>query len=155
MKITLGDLSDERVQRLLREHLSGMHESSPPGTVYALDFSGLAAPDICFFTAWDGETLLGMGALRELALDAGEIKSMRTDSAHLRKGVARALLEHILTIAKERGYRRLSLETGSGDPFEAALALYRHYGFVEGPAFGDYKPSPFNQFLHLGLGEQP
>ena len=151
MKITPGDLGDERVLDLLRAHLASMHENSPPGSVYALDLTGLTGPDISFFTAWDGETLLGMAALKELNSTAGEIKSMRTDEAHLRKGVAAMLLKHILTLAKERGYRRLSLETGSGGAFEPALALYRKYGFVNGNAFGAYQSSAFNQFMHLDL----
>ena len=151
MKITPGDLTDERVLDLLRAHLSSMHENSPPGSVYALDLSGLSGPDISFITAWEGEALLGMAALKELDPKAGEIKSMRTDEAHLRKGVAARLLEHILTVARERGYRRLSLETGSGEAFEPALALYRKYGFTNGEAFGDYQPSAFNQFMHLDL----
>lgn len=151
MKITSGNLNDKRVLDLLGVHLAQMHASSPPGTAYALDLSSLSRPDISLFTAWDGEALLGMGALRDLDTVAGEIKSMRTDAAHLRKGVAAALLEHILDVARQRGYRRLSLETGSGGPFEPALALYQKYGFVIGDVFGDYRPSPFNQFLHLDL----
>jgi len=92
-----------------------------------------------------------MGALKELDAAAGEIKSMRTDPAYLRRGVAAAMLEHLIAIAQERGYRRLSLETGSGTAFEPALALYRRRGFVDGAPFGDYTKSAFNQFLHLDL----
>ncbi|MEL6964839.1 MAG: GNAT family N-acetyltransferase [Pseudomonadota bacterium] len=151
MKIVPGDLGDERVLALVRAHLASMHENSPPGSVYALDLSGLSGPDISFLTAWHGEALLGMAALKELDAKTGEIKSMRTDAAHLREGVAAMLLSHILAVAKERGYRRLSLETGSGEAFEPALALYRKYGFVNGDAFGDYQHSSFNQFMHLDL----
>ena len=144
-------VDEPAVLALLRIHLEGMHASSPPGSVYALDTSGLARPDVSFWGAFDGDTLLGFGALKQLTADAGEIKSMRTHPDHLRKGVAAALLAHILDTARSRGYRRLSLETGSGDAFEPALALYRRAGFANGDAFGDYVASEFNQFLHLTL----
>lgn len=137
MIIREGMLDDPRVQALLRVHLAGMHASSPPGTVFALDLAGLKAPDITFYTAWEGDELLGMGALREIEPGWGEIKSMRTAEAHLRKGVGAALLDHILAAAQKRGYRRMSLETGSGEAFEAALALYKRNGFISGEAFGD------------------
>ena len=130
-----------------------MHASSPPGTVFALDFAGLLRPEITLWSAWEGDTLLGMGALKDLGSGAGELKSMRTHPAHLRKGVARRLLEHMIAEARTRGYSRLSLETGSGPAFEPALALYRARGFVNGEAFGDYEESPFNQFLHLDIGD--
>ncbi len=151
MRITEGRLDDERVHDLLRFHLAGMHENSPPGTVQALDLSGLKAPEVTFYTAWDGDALMGMGALRELDPAWGEIKSMRTHEAHLRKGIAAALLAHILAEARARRYRRLSLETGSGPAFEPALALYRRAGFASGEAFGGYDATDFNQFLHLDL----
>ncbi len=144
-------VDEPAVLALLRIHLEGMHASSPPGSVYALDTSGLARPDVSFWGAFDGDTLLGFGALKQLTADTGEIKSMRTHPDHLRKGVAAALLAHILDTARSRGYRRLSLETGSGDAFEPALALYRRAGFTNGDAFGDYVASEFNQFLHLTL----
>jgi len=151
MRIIPGDFNDVRVLALLRQHLEGMHANSPLESVFALDLTGLRAPGISFFTAWEGETLLGMGALKELDRTADEIKSMRTDPAHLRRGVGAAILEHLIAIARERGYRRLSLETGSGPAFEPALALYRRRGFVDGDPFGDYTKSAFNQFLHLDL----
>lgn len=149
--LTLADFDDPRVKALLTRHLEGMHAHSPPGHVFALDWSGLKMPDISFYTLWEDDDLLGFGALRELDPRAGEIKSMRTADAHLRKGVAATILEHIIAEARARGYARLSLETGSGPPFEPALALYRRYGFVDGEAFGDYVKSAFNQFLHLAL----
>ncbi len=151
MNILEGGLENEQVVALLRAHLAGMHASGPPGSVYALDLEGLKVPEISFYTAWQGATLLGVGALKELEGDAGEIKSMRTDPAHVRRGVAAALLEHMLEVAEARGYRRLSLETGSGPPFDPALSFYRKYGFVNGEAFGGYVASDFNQFLHLDL----
>lgn len=151
LRIIPGDFSDERVLTLLREHLAGMQQNSPPGSVYALAASALQAPDIAFFTAWRGEALLGCAALKHLGVSSGEIKSMRTAPAFLRQGVASELLEHLLTLARSRGYQRVSLETGSGPAFEPALALYRRRGFRNGDPFGDYQSTAFNQFLHLDL----
>jgi putative acetyltransferase len=149
--IVPGDFTDPRVVGLLREHLDGMHANSPPGSVYALDLSALQTTDITFVTAWQGEELLGCGALKELGAARGELKSMRTTAAHLRKGVGAKILEHLLALARARGYRRVSLETGSGPAFDPALALYRRYGFANGEPFGGYVASTFNQFLHLDL----
>ena len=149
--IKTGDFEDDRVKALLARHLEGMHANSPLGHVFALDWSGLQAPEISFYTLWEGEELLGFGALKELDPCSGEIKSMRTADAHLRKGIAATILDHIIAEARKRGYTRLSLETGSGPPFEPALALYRKRGFTNGDAFGGYEKSPFNQFLHLDL----
>jgi putative acetyltransferase len=147
-----GDFEDARVQALLTRHLEGMHANSPPGHVFALDWSELQRAEISFYALWEGEELLGFGALKELNVLSGEIKSMRTADEHLRRGVAAAILEHIIAEARRRGYSRLSLETGSGPAFEPALTLYRKYGFVDGGAFGEYQQSSFNQFLHLNLG---
>ena len=146
-----GDFDDHRVKALLTRHLEGMHANSPPGHVFALDWSGLQKPEISFYTLWEGEDLLGFGALKALEPRAGEIKSMRTADAHRRTGVAATILDHVIAEARRRGYTRLSLETGSGAAFEPALKLYRKYGFIEGGAFDSYEKSPFNQFLHLDL----
>jgi putative acetyltransferase len=151
MIIVPGDFENVQLLALLRLHLAGMHANSPPGSNNAFDLSGLKAPDISVYTAWRDDKLLGMAALRQLDAVTGEIKSMRTDPVHLRKGVAAALLNHMLNIARQRGYRRLSLETGSGAAFEPALVLYRKNGFVNGEAFGGYEVTSFNQFLHLDL----
>ena len=113
-----GDFSDDRVKALLTRHLEGMYASSPPGHVFALDWSGLQKPEISFYALWEGEEILGVGALKELEPRAGEIKSMRTADAHLRRGVAATILDHIIAEARRRGYTRLSLETGSGPAFE-------------------------------------
>lgn len=150
--IRVDDLSGELTRDLLARHLSGMHQSSPAGHVFALDLSGLEAPNVTVWSVWDGSALAGIGALKELGDGCGELKSMRTDARHLRKGVGAALLEHIIAEARRRGLGRLSLETGSGPAFEPALALYRKRGFVDGEAFADYVRSDFNQFLHLSLG---
>lgn len=154
LQVIPGDLADPRVVDLIREHLQGMHASSPPGSVYALDLSGLQTPDISLFTAWQGEALLGCAALKQLDARSGEIKSMRTAAAHLRKGAAARLLEHLLALARSRGYRRVSLETGTGAPFEPALSLYARYGFEVGAPFGGYTPTTFNRFLHLALDDR-
>lgn len=151
MDIRPDDLSSPATQALLRLHLSGMHANSPPGHVFALDLSGLKASNVTVWSAWNGADICGIGALKQLDANAGEIKSMRTHPDYLRRGVAAALLEHMIDEARLRGLRRLSLETGSGDSFEPALALYRRRGFVNGEAFSDYQKSDFNQFLHLQL----
>lgn len=151
LTIRQDDLSGDAVQALLGLHLAGMHANSPPGHVFALDLSGLRAPGVTVWTAWEGEALAGIAALKALDGGVGELKSMRTHPDHLRKGVAAALLEHAIGHAKALGRHRLSLETGRGPAFEPALALYRKRGFVEGEAFADYRPSAFSQYFHLDL----
>jgi putative acetyltransferase len=150
-EIREDDLEGEAVRRLLAVHLAGMLAASPPEFSFALDLSGLKTPGMTVWSAWDGEALVGVGALKMLGDGAGEVKSMRTALEHLRRGVAAALLEHIVGEARRRGLTRLSLETGSGPEFEPALALYRKRGFRDGEPFADYQPSAFNQFLHLTL----
>jgi len=149
--IRQDDLTGDATRALLTLHLSGMHENTPAGHVFALDLSGLQAANVTVWSAWDGDAIAGIGALKELGDRTAEVKSMRTHPAHLRKGVGAALLEHIVGAARERGVRRLSLETGRGPAFEPALALYRKRGFKDGEAFGDYVRSAFNQFLHMEL----
>lgn len=151
LEIRPGDFDDPRVRDLLHLHVSSMLADTPPGLAYVLDLSGLQRPDISFFAAWDGEALAGIGALKALDATTGELKSMRAARTHLRKGVGRALLEHLITLAKARGYRTLSLETGSAPSFAPAIALYTSYGFKPGPAFGEYEASAFNQFFYLDL----
>jgi putative acetyltransferase len=151
LTIVDDDLAGEQTRALIALHLAGMHEYSPPGHVFALDLSGLTAPGVTIWSAWAGELIAGIGALKALGDGTGEIKSMRTHPDHLRRGVAAALLDHIIAIARRRGLARLSLETGSGPAFEPALQLYRKRGFADGPPFGDYQRSAFNQFLHLDL----
>jgi putative acetyltransferase len=145
------DLSGESTRDLLRIHLEGMHAASPPGSVFALDLSGLKTPQVTVWTVREGEHVVAIGALKALNADRGEIKSMRTHPDHLRKGIAALLLDHLIDQARQRGWKQLSLETGRGSVFEPALALYRSRGFVAGEAFGDYQPNPFSQFLHLSF----
>jgi len=143
-----GGLDTPQVIGLLELHLAAAQENSPPGTVFALDLSGLKRADLTFWGAWEGDTLLGCGALKELDPEHGEIKSMRTDPAHLRKGVSARVLERIMAVARERGYRRLSLETGSTPAFDAAYSLYQKFGFTPCGKFGDYPESNgFNRFM--------
>jgi putative acetyltransferase len=145
------DLTGEDVRVLLALHLAGMQAGSPPESVQALDLRGLQAPNITVWTARMEGRLAGVGALKLLSPTAGEVKSMRTAPDFLRRGVGAALLEHLIAQAKQAGMTCLSLETGSGEAFEPALALYRKRGFQHGEPFGDYVPSAFNQFLHLSL----
>src|SRR4051794_20563601 len=130
MHIKVDDLSGDEVQELLREHLRNMALHSPPESIHALDLEALQKPEITFWTLWESGQLLGCGALKELDPQHGEIKSMRTSSSHLRKGVAKRVLRHILAEAERRSYRRLSLETGSGEAFEPARRLYASFGFT-------------------------
>jgi putative acetyltransferase len=151
LDIRIDDLSGQATQDLLALHLRGMQTYSPPESVHALDLSALRTPDITVWTVWDGDAIAGIGAMRVISSDQGELKSMRTHPDHLRKGVAAALLEHIIDTARVGGLSRLSLETGSGPAFDPALTLYRRRGFTDGPAFGGYQATDFNQFLHLTL----
>jgi putative acetyltransferase len=151
MRIEVDDLTHPQVHALLQEHLANMYELSPPESVHALDLSKLRAPDITFWSVWDGGTLVGCGALKEMSATEGEIKSMRTPKALRRRGAGRAVLEHIIAEAKRRGYTRLNLETGSQDGFVAARTLYESFGFTYCGPFGDYKPDPHSAFMTLKL----
>jgi putative acetyltransferase len=151
VRIEPGDLSDAAVLSLLSEHLQGMAEHSPPESIHALDVEELKAPGISFWTIRDGTELCGCGALKELDPQHGEIKSMRTAAAHLRKGVGAVMLRHIVDEARRRGYVRLNLETGSGPGFDAALALYEKFGFEYCGPFADYRDNPFSRFMTLDL----
>ena len=153
MQIRVDDLSGAEIRALLAEHLRQMHRISPPGSVHALDLDGLLRPEITFWTAWSGRELLGCGALKELSPLHGEIKSMRTVSAHRRKGVARAMLRHIIAEARSRAYIRLSLETGSMQAFEPARRLYESFGFTYCPPFADYAEDPNSAFLTRSLDD--
>lgn len=147
MEIRVDDLSGNQVKAMIAEHLAGMFADSPPESVHALDLEGLKKPEVTFWCAWEGEELMGCGAMKELDSQHGELKSMRTASAHLRKGVARNILAHIIEVAKERGYKRLSLETGSMDSFIPARKLYEDFGFSYCGPFADYAPDPNSAFM--------
>ena len=151
MLIETDDLTRPEVHALLNEHLQNMYELSPPESVHALDLSKLRKPEITFWTAWDGVTLLGCGALKEMDARHGEVKSMRTPSAVRRRGAGRAILAHIVDVARSRGYERLSLETGSVDAFKPAQQLYESFGFTRCGPFADYKEDPNSVFMTLRL----
>lgn len=147
MLIKIDDLNGSEIRELLEEHLRNMHEISPPESVHALDLEGLRQTEITFWTVWEDNELLGCGALKELDSEHGEIKSMRTSARHLRRGVARTLLTHILEEARRRGYTRLSLETGSMAAFDAARSLYSSFGFNYCAPFADYVEDPNSVFM--------
>ena len=151
MNIKVDDLTGSEVISLIGEHLHGMTLHSPPESIHALGLDELKGPDITFWTVWNEEQLMGCGALKELDSHHGELKSMRTASAHLRKGVAQAMLEHIIREARERDYSRLSLETGSMEAFIPARKLYEKYGFVYCPPFGDYIEDQNSVFMTMKL----
>lgn len=136
---------------LLAEHLEDAARHSPPGSVHALDISGLRATDVMFWTAWDETELLGFGALKQLDVAHGEVKSMRTAAAHLGKGVASAILAQLINEARTRRYTRISLETGSGKAFEPAHRLYEKFGFRFCGPFAHYKEDSFSRFMTLEL----
>jgi len=151
MNITLGDLADPRVVDLLEYHLTSARAHTAPGSAHALDIGGLQAPNMTFWTAWDCDTLVAIGALKWLAKDHGEVKSMHKAPSARRKGIGTAMLKHIIAFARSRGISRLSLETGSWDYFEPAIALYRKHGFVECQPFDDYVQDPNSVFMTLDL----
>jgi len=147
MNILTDNLTDPQIHALLNEHLQNMFELSPPESVHALDLTKLSAPDITFWTIWEGSVLLGCGALKELDHRHGEIKSMRTPAAHRGKGAGRAMLAHIIDVAHARSYERLSLETGSHADFTPAHRLYQSAGFIHCGPFGDYSADPHSVFM--------
>jgi putative acetyltransferase len=151
MLIREDDLSGPAIRGLLDEHLMHMRSLSPPESVHALDVDRLRSPEVTFWTAWRDGALAGCGALKALDARHGEVKSMRTALAHRRRGVARAMLMHIIDEARRRGYARVSLETGSMDAFAPARALYAHHGFVRCAPFDGYVDDPNSVFMTLAL----
>ena len=147
-----GELDRPDVQALLAAHLAGMHAQSPPESVHALPLEGLRRADLTFFSARDADgQLLGVGALRELDASHGEIKSMRTVDSARNRGVGAAMLAHLLRVARERGYTRVSLETGTPEGFAPARRLYERHGFTLCPPFADYREDPFSCCMTLQL----
>ncbi len=158
MPITIreDDLSGEAIAELLQRHLDFTAGESPPESAHALDMEGLRAPEVSFWCAWDGSSLLGCVALKELETGPGEplqgeIKSMHTAEAARGRGVARALMEHLMAESRRRGYARLSLETGSMESFAAARRLYARFGFTTCAPFGDYVLDPYSEFMTIEL----
>ena len=147
MLIKIDDLTGDDVIGLLNEHLRGMSQNSPPESVHTLNIAELQKPEITFWSAWEEMNLVGCGALKELDKLNAEIKSMRTTSSYLRKGVAQKILHHIMNHAKKRNYHRLNLETGSMADFEPARKLYVSFGFVYCEPFADYVVDPNSLFM--------
>ena len=155
MEIRTGGLDHPAVASLLEEHLQSMAQLSPPESIHALDLDAVRKPQITFWSGWQDDELMGCGALKQLDAAHGEIKSMRTASRHRRKGVAAAMLEHILDEAQRRAYTQLSLETGSMQGFEAARALYARYGFESCGPFADYTDDPNSVFMTRAVQTRP
>jgi putative acetyltransferase len=151
VEIREDDLTGEKIAQLLNEHLNSMEQLSPPESRHALNIEQLREPDVTFWSAWSQQQLLGCGALKELSPQHGEIKSMRTDSRHQRKGVAAKLLSHILLEATKRHYKKVSLETGSMDEFKPAQCLYSRFGFQLCEPFESYCKDPNSLFMSLEL----
>lgn len=151
MDIKEDDLMGEKIIALINEHLTGMHGITPAESVHALPLEKLRKPDIKFWSVWEQDELMGCGSLKELDAKHGEIKSMRTATQHLRKGVAALIIEHLLKEAKQRGYKRISLETGASENFIPAQKLYEKYGFIYCGPFADYKDDSNSVFMTLEI----
>jgi putative acetyltransferase len=149
--IKSADFDDPGVVDLVRHHFTTARAATAPGSAHALDLAGLQSPDVSFWTMWKGETLVGLGALKQLAADHGEVKSMHTAQSMRRQGAGSAMLRHITAAARASGMSRLSLETGAWDYFRPAQAFYRRHGFVECPPFGGYALDPNSVFMTLEL----
>jgi len=154
MLIEVDDVSRPQVLALLEEHLRNMYEITPADQVFAFDAKKLRAPGVTFWTAWKDDVLLGCAALKEISPTEGEVKSMRTPARLRRQGVGRALLNHVLQVARQRSYRQLFLETGSHPAFLPAQTLYRSVGFRECGPFGAYKENGFSVFMSLSLSAE-
>ena len=151
LRVQRDDLRGEAIADLLRYHVQDLRGLSPAESCHALDLDKLRQPSITFWSVWSGDELAGCGALKELDPTHGEIKSMRTVPSHLRRGVASTVLATIIQTARERGYSRVSLETGSTPPFHAGQRLYEKFGFKQCRPFGDYRDDPHSRFYTLEL----
>lgn len=152
MDLREDDLTGPEISSLLDAHLAEMRSLSPPHQVFALDLEGLRAHDVTVWTAWseDGD-LLGCGGIKDLGGGDGEVKAMHTLQRHRGRGVARAILDHVVREARARGMRRLLLETGAAEAYSGARRLYGRSGFVPRGPFGDYPDTPFSAFMELAL----
>jgi putative acetyltransferase len=152
MQIIIDDLTSPEIAELLNEHLRDMYATSPAESVHALDLEKLSKPEITFWSVWDNHQLMGCGALKELDPTHAEIKSMRSSNRFRGQGAGKKMLEHILQVANERQYQRLSLETGAQDFFIPARKLYERYGFEYCGPFSDYVEDPYSVFMTKALG---
>lgn len=147
LTIKLDDLSGSEIAAFIGEHLANMAENSPPESIHALNLDGLKRPDVTFWSAWIDGVLAGCGALKELDGQHGEVKSMRTAVPYRGKGIAKQVLAFLLEEAARRGYRRVSLETGSMEAFGPARRLYESFGFTYCGPFADYAEDPNSVFM--------
>ena len=147
MIIIEDDLTGKAIRALLKAHFDHMHAVTPAGSAHVLDIESLQSPDITFWSIWDAETLAGCGALKALDGRSGEVKSMRTVASYRRMGVASQMLSHIVTVANQRGYESLCLETGSFPAFQAARAFYAKHGFTYRSPFAGYTDDPNSVFM--------
>ena len=154
LQIRVDDLTGKKIANFLQEHLDEMHEVTPPESVHALDLAALRLPEITFWSVWNGDELVGCGALKALDARNGEVKSMRTAKAHRGKGIASMMLEHIIDEAQQRTYNCLYLETGAMAEFAPARALYTRYGFEYQGPFADYGEDPNSVFMGKDLRGQ-
>ncbi|MBY0519582.1 MAG: GNAT family N-acetyltransferase [Sphingomonas sp.] len=153
-RIIEDDATGPEITALIALHLADLASDSAAEYQFALGLEALRSPGITLWSAWDGAHLAGCAALKDLGDGEGEVKSMRTHPAHLRRGVAGLLLDHLIAQARARGWHRLNLETGTSPAFAPAHALYHRFGFVDCPAFADYTESPHNRFMTLALGAE-
>lgn len=151
LQIREDDLSGVATQALVAVHLAGVHADSPEDSCHALDLDALRDPSITFLSAWEGDDLAGIGALKDLGGGRGELKSMRADDRFLGTGVGRAVLRQLIAVARERGMTSLWLETGTMPSFLPARRLYESEGFVPCPPFGDYRLDRHSMFMTLAL----
>jgi putative acetyltransferase len=151
MKIVVDDLTGPEIAAFLEEHVAEMLSVTPPESKHALDLDGLRRPEVTFWTVWDGDALVGCGAVKALEPGHAELKSMRTAPVRQRSGVGSVLLGHILDEAAGMGFRRVSLETGSGEFYTPARKLYEKFGFTYCAPFADYRPDPLSVFMTRSL----
>ena len=145
------DLTGPEIAALLRLHLDEMHSWSPLESVHAMPIERLRQADVTFYSVWDGEVLAACGAIKHLSDRHGELKSMRADPEYRGRGAGKAVLQHLLQVARDRGYARVSLETGKPEMFLPARRLYESYGFAKCPPFGDYVEDDFSLCMTLEL----
>lgn len=147
MKIIVDDLSGPEIAAFIHDHVQDMRAITPLESKHALDLDGLRKPEITFWSVYDGDTLVGCGAIKRLSAEHAEVKAMRTDPSRRRSGVASLLLKHIITETKRMGFTRLSLETGTAEPFAAARKLYERFGFEYTDPFADYTVDPHSAYM--------
>jgi putative acetyltransferase len=147
VNIVVDDLSGPEIADFLAEHIREMRSLTPLESKHALDLDGLRRPGITFWSVWDGESLVGCGAIKRLDPVHAELKSMRTAPERKRSRVASVLMEHIVSEARRMGFNRLSLETGSEEPFLPARRLYEKFGFEYCEPFADYRPDPLSVLM--------